>query len=155
MREPGESTHRHGGPHQHPGSWTGFWTAPCQERGNRDAAQSSEIVERKATVAELAIAGGTPLAELKVPAWLVHDEEEKRRVLKVLESGCWAYDGEMEAFFNETWAAFNGSKHSLLVTNGTHALQLAYEALDIGWGDEVLVPASTWQATAAAAGRTK
>lgn len=36
------------------------------------------------------------------------------------------------------------------MTNGTIALQLALEALDIGFGDEVIVPANTWQATAAA-----
>jgi L-glutamine:2-deoxy-scyllo-inosose/3-amino-2,3-dideoxy-scyllo-inosose aminotransferase len=102
-------------------------------------------------MAKLAISGGTPVAELAAPSWPIHGEEEKRRVLEVLESGSWAYDAEMEASFNEAWAAFNGSKHALSVTNGTHALQLAYEGLDIGWGDEVLVPASTWQATSAAA----
>jgi L-glutamine:2-deoxy-scyllo-inosose/3-amino-2,3-dideoxy-scyllo-inosose aminotransferase len=39
----------------------------------------------------------------------------------------------------------------LCVANGTVALQLALEALDVGAGDEVIVPALTWQATAAAA----
>ena len=101
-------------------------------------------------MAELAISGGRPVASLQTPAWPMHGEQEKRRVLKVLESGAWSWMGEMETSFNEAWAAFNGSKHALLVTNGTHALQLAYEGLDIGAGDEVLVPASTWQATAAA-----
>jgi dTDP-4-amino-4,6-dideoxygalactose transaminase len=70
--------------------------------------------------------------------------------MKVLKSGQWSWMAEMETAFNKKWAEFNGANHSLLVTNGTHALQLAYEALDIGWGDEVLVPATTWQATAAA-----
>lgn len=102
-------------------------------------------------MAKLAILGGRPVAKLKAPAWPVHGKEEERRLLKVLKSGAWSWMGEMETSFNEAWAAFNGSKYSMLVTNGTHALQMAYEALDIGWGDEVLVPASTWQATAAAA----
>jgi len=102
-------------------------------------------------MAELAIAGGHPVAKLETPAWPVHGEEERRRLLRVLESGAWSWMGEMETAFNEAWADFNGGKHSLLVSNGTVALQLAYEALDIGWGDEVLVPGSTWQATAAAA----
>jgi len=102
-------------------------------------------------MAKLAILGGRPVAKLKAPAWPVHGREERRRLLKVLESGAWSWMGEMETALNEAWAKFNGSKHSLLVTNGTHALQMAYEALDIGMGDEVLVPASTWQATAAAA----
>lgn len=99
---------------------------------------------------KLAISGGSPVAKLQTPPWPAHDEEEKRRLLKVLESGAWSWMGEMETSFNESFAALHGSKHSLLVTNGTHALQMAYEALDIGWGDEVLVPGMTWQATAAA-----
>jgi len=99
---------------------------------------------------KLAITGGKPVAQLQTPDWPVHGEAEKRRILKVLESGVWSWMAEMETSFNEAFAAFHGSKHSLLVTNGTHALQLAYEALDVGWGDEVLVPGTTWQATAAA-----
>jgi L-glutamine:2-deoxy-scyllo-inosose/3-amino-2,3-dideoxy-scyllo-inosose aminotransferase len=101
-------------------------------------------------MAKLAINGGTPVAQLETPDWPMRGEEEKRRLLKVLESGSWSWMSEMETSFNAAWAAFNNSKHSLLVANGTVALQLAYEALDIGWGDEVLVPGSTWQATAAA-----
>jgi L-glutamine:2-deoxy-scyllo-inosose/3-amino-2,3-dideoxy-scyllo-inosose aminotransferase len=101
-------------------------------------------------MAQLAIAGGIPVTQLQPPAWPIHGAEERRRILKVLESGAWSWMGEMETSFNETWAAFNGSRHSLLVANGTVALQLAYEALDVGRGDEVLVPGSTWQATAAA-----
>ncbi len=99
---------------------------------------------------KLAITGGTPVAQLETPAWPVFGDEERRRLLKVLESGSWSWMSEMETSFNEAFAAFHGAKHSLLVTNGTHALQLAYEALDVGWGDEVLVPGTTWQATAAA-----
>ncbi len=101
-------------------------------------------------MAKLAIAGGNPVAKLQTPPWPEHGEPEKRRLLKVLQSGAWSWMGEMETSFNEAFASLHGSRHSLLVTNGTHALQLAYEALDIGWGDEVLVPGTTWQATAAA-----
>lgn len=100
---------------------------------------------------KLAIAGGKPVAELKVPGWPMMGKEEERRVMQVTRSLRWSYSGPMEAAFNEAWAAFNASKYALLVANGTVALQLAYEALDIGRGDEVLVPGSTWQATAAAA----
>jgi L-glutamine:2-deoxy-scyllo-inosose/3-amino-2,3-dideoxy-scyllo-inosose aminotransferase len=56
----------------------------------------------------------------------------------------------MAARFQQEWAAFHGSAYCALVTNGTHALQVALEALDIGAGDEVIVPGLTWQATAAA-----
>src|SRR4029079_18782355 len=53
--------------------------------------------------------------------------------------------------FHEAWASFCGSRFSVLTTGGTTALQLALEASDIGCGDEVLVPGTTWQATAVAA----
>ncbi|MCK7479938.1 MAG: DegT/DnrJ/EryC1/StrS family aminotransferase [Candidatus Moduliflexus flocculans] len=42
------------------------------------------------------------------------------------------------------------SPHAFLVANGTVSMQLALEALGIGYGDEVIVPGLTWQATAAA-----
>jgi L-glutamine:2-deoxy-scyllo-inosose/3-amino-2,3-dideoxy-scyllo-inosose aminotransferase len=102
-------------------------------------------------MAKLAIAGGKPLAKLQAPTWPMVGKEEERRVMEVTRSLRWSYSGPMETAFNEAWAAFNASKYSTLVANGTVALQLAYEALDIGRGDEVLVPGSTWQATAAAA----
>jgi L-glutamine:2-deoxy-scyllo-inosose/3-amino-2,3-dideoxy-scyllo-inosose aminotransferase len=54
------------------------------------------------------------------------------------------------ALFEKEWAAFNKSKFCALLTNGTHALQVALETLDIGAGDEVIVPGLTWQATASA-----
>jgi len=95
--------------------------------------------------------GGDAVAALKAPDWPIYGEEEKRRLLTVLESRAWSSSGEMEIFFNEAWAAFSGSKYSLLLANGTVALQLACEALDVGAGDEVLIPGLTWQATATAA----
>jgi L-glutamine:2-deoxy-scyllo-inosose/3-amino-2,3-dideoxy-scyllo-inosose aminotransferase len=100
---------------------------------------------------KLAITGGEPTAQLSAPAWPVHNADDAQRLLRVLESGSWSMMGEMEDAFNRAWAEFSGSRYSLAVTNGTHALQLAYEALDIGFGDEVIVPAMTWQATAGAA----
>ena len=56
----------------------------------------------------------------------------------------------MEAEFAEKFAAFSRAKYCVCLMNGTVALQLALEALDIGAGDEVIVPGYTWQATAAA-----
>ena len=100
---------------------------------------------------KLALAGGQPVAKLETPAWPIVGKEEEERAIAVTRSGNWSYNGPMETAFNEAWAAFSGSKHSLLVSNGTVALQLAYEALDIGRGDEVIVPGLTFQATASAA----
>ncbi len=55
-----------------------------------------------------------------------------------------AYIGRFEAAFSE----FTGVEHSLSVSNGTVALHVALVALGIGPGDEVLVPALTYVASA-------
>jgi L-glutamine:2-deoxy-scyllo-inosose/3-amino-2,3-dideoxy-scyllo-inosose aminotransferase len=101
--------------------------------------------------AKLAVHGGEPVARLQAPAWPVRGPEEERRLLEVLHDGPWAGDGPMEGAFREAWAEFCGARFCVPVTSGTTALQLALEALDIGFGDEVLVPGTTWQATAVAA----
>jgi dTDP-4-amino-4,6-dideoxygalactose transaminase len=52
--------------------------------------------------------------------------------------------------FEREWAAYCGAGHAVGVANGTDALQLTLSALGIGPGDEVVVPANTFIATAAA-----
>ena len=52
--------------------------------------------------------------------------------------------------FEREWAAYCGADHAVGVANGTDALQLTLTALGIGAGDEVVVPANTFIATAAA-----
>ncbi len=103
-----------------------------------------------ATTAPVALGGARarPLADADV--WPVSGPEELAALREVLESGRWAYDGPMEQRFERAFAAFQTAPHGLCVANGTVAVQLALEALDIGVGDEVIVPGLTWQATAAA-----
>jgi len=57
--------------------------------------------------------------------------------------------GETDSFERE-WAAFTGTGHALAVVNGTAALECALAGLGVGPGDEVIVPAYTWMATATA-----
>lgn len=52
--------------------------------------------------------------------------------------------------FEREWASYCGADHAVGVANGTDALQLTLTALGIGPGDEVVVPANTFIATAAA-----
>jgi dTDP-4-amino-4,6-dideoxygalactose transaminase len=52
--------------------------------------------------------------------------------------------------FEQAWAAYCGAGHAVAVANGTDALELTLTALGIGPGDEVVVPANTFIATAAA-----
>jgi len=102
-------------------------------------------------MAKLAINGGTPVREkFECVSWPLREEKEVRKVVEVTRSGRWSYDGPKEAEFTKAFAKFIGSKYALAAANGTVTLQLALEALDIGFGDEVIVPGLTWQATAAA-----
>ncbi|MDD4019446.1 MAG: DegT/DnrJ/EryC1/StrS family aminotransferase [Kiritimatiellae bacterium] len=70
-------------------------------------------------------------------------------VLKVLETGAFAL-GPAVAEFEKKFAPYCGVKFAAGTSSGTSALHLALRALDIGPGDEVIVPAMTFVATAAA-----
>jgi dTDP-4-amino-4,6-dideoxygalactose transaminase len=65
---------------------------------------------------------------------------------RVLDSGWYILGPEVEAFEAE-WAAFCEADHAVGVANGLDALILALRALDIGAGDEVIVPSNTYVAT--------
>ncbi|HEY3504094.1 MAG TPA: DegT/DnrJ/EryC1/StrS family aminotransferase [Actinocatenispora sp.] len=58
--------------------------------------------------------------------------------------------GELVERFEQEWAAYCGTEHAVGVANGTDALHLSLRALGVGPGDEVVVPANTFVATAEA-----
>ena len=101
-------------------------------------------------MSKLAINGGEALKKIKWPIWPQTSGREKEELLSVIE-GSWSYNGPKELAFKEIWAKFTGAKHVFLVANGTVSLQIILEALDIGPGDEVIIPCLTWQATAGCA----
>lgn len=55
--------------------------------------------------------------------------------------------------FETKFAEYIGTKHAIGCANGTDAIEIALEALGVGSGDEVLVPAYTWVSTASAVSR--
>ncbi|WP_163849194.1 DegT/DnrJ/EryC1/StrS family aminotransferase [Pseudooceanicola aestuarii] len=67
-------------------------------------------------------------------------------VQRVLASGWYILGPEVDAFEAE-WAEFCGAEHAVGLANGLDALTLALKALDIGAGDEVIVPSNTYIAT--------
>jgi L-glutamine:2-deoxy-scyllo-inosose/3-amino-2,3-dideoxy-scyllo-inosose aminotransferase len=101
---------------------------------------------------KLALFGGTPVRgkDAPWPQWPIHDEEDVKRVADVTRSNRWSFDGPVEWEFAEAFTTYQGAQYGLCCANGTVAIQLALEALDIGAYDEVIVPGMTWQATAAA-----
>ncbi len=75
---------------------------------------------------------------------------EEKYVLDALRSGWVSSIGAYIQKFEEEFAAFCGVKHAIAVSNGTVAIHLALVAAGVGPGDEVIVPALTFVATAAA-----
>ena len=74
-------------------------------------------------------------------------EDEIASVLGPLRSG-WLVQGPQVKSFEEKWCGFTGAPHSLAVTSCTTGMHLAVAALNLGPGDEVIVPAFTWISTA-------
>jgi dTDP-4-amino-4,6-dideoxygalactose transaminase len=62
----------------------------------------------------------------------------------------WYIGGAEDEAFEQAFADYCGARHCIGVGNGLDALMLALKALDIGAGDEVIVPSSTFIATALA-----
>jgi dTDP-4-amino-4,6-dideoxygalactose transaminase len=84
-----------------------------------------------------------PLADVRLP------EEDVEAVLDVLRSG-WLTMGPRTGAFEEALGAWIGTPHALAVSSGTAALHLACRAAGVGAGDEVIVPAITFVASASA-----
>jgi dTDP-4-amino-4,6-dideoxygalactose transaminase len=74
-------------------------------------------------------------------------QEEKDALARVIENGYLGMGTEVAAFERELAAYIGGDRQVVCVTNGTAALHLAIAALDIGPGDEVLVPTITYVAS--------
>jgi dTDP-4-amino-4,6-dideoxygalactose transaminase len=74
-------------------------------------------------------------------------EDEIRSVVETLESG-WLTTGRKAKSFEEDFARYVGCKHAVAVNSGTAALHIALDAIGIREGDEVIVPAMTFAATA-------
>lgn len=67
-------------------------------------------------------------------------------IARVFDSGYYIFGPEVEAF-EADWAKYCGASHAVGVGNGLDALTLALRALDVGQGDEVIVPSNTFIAT--------
>ncbi len=102
-------------------------------------------------MAELAIRGGAPVRPQGYPMWPVWGEPEIEAVTEVVRSGNWGgfpEPGPKASEFEAAFATYQGARYGILMANGTITMEVALKALDVGWGDEVIVPALTFVATA-------
>ena len=102
---------------------------------------------------KLAIDGGTPVRSTTLSSQpygpQFYDEVEKQELIDVLESRYpfrWWGESSKVLQFEQEYAKHIGVKYALAVTSGTTALFTAMAAMEIGPGDEVLLPAWTWYA---------
>lgn len=86
-----------------------------------------------------------PFLDLRA-AYLELKPEIDAAIAQVLDSGCYILGEEVEAFEAE-WAVYCEAKHAVGLANGLDALHLALRAMDVGPGDEVIVPSNTYIAT--------
>ena len=104
-------------------------------------------------MAQLALKGGAPVRTEPLPDWPVHDERDIAAVTAVVKSGQWGgypYPGPQTAEFARRFAEMQGGGYAVAMANGTVTMEIALRAAEIGWGDEVIVPAYTFMATASA-----
>ena len=107
---------------------------------------------------DLAIHGGSPVAPGGLAGdWPVFDDRERETLRRTLESGKWCSAGfyfeddeSNVARFEDAFADYVGTEHATTVPNGTQALQLAFKGIGLRPGDEVIVPAVTFFASASA-----
>jgi dTDP-4-amino-4,6-dideoxygalactose transaminase len=83
------------------------------------------------------------------PTWPKYDDQTLESVSAVLKSGRWSISGPSageeckERLFSTTFAAYNGTPYCIPTSSGTSALILSLQALNIGPGQEVLIPGLT------------
>jgi dTDP-4-amino-4,6-dideoxygalactose transaminase len=107
-------------------------------------------------MAKLAINGGPKLRTKEFFAWPHYDERELRYLDEVIKSRRWfagmrgADPGTRTERFEKEFAQYHDARHGVACANGTVAIEIALRAAGIGAGDEVIVPALTFIATASA-----
>jgi len=106
---------------------------------------------RREIMDKLAVLGGDPIRREKYPTWPVFDERDIETVTRTVKSGRWGgfpYPGPNTAEFAVKFAEMQGGGYAVPMLNGTITMEVALRTVGIGWGDEVIVPAYTFQATA-------
>jgi dTDP-4-amino-4,6-dideoxygalactose transaminase len=87
-----------------------------------------------------------PFVDLKAQYASIKDEMDAA-ILKVVGEAAFVA-GRYAAAFEEEFAAYVGTEHCVAVANGTDAIEIGLRSIGVGPGDEVILPANTFIATA-------
>lgn len=104
-------------------------------------------------MSRLAILGGDPVRRRPFSPWPQFLEADIDRLVAQVKSRRWGgfpVPGPVSGPFAEQFAEMHGARYGLCLANGTIALVVALQAAGVRFGDEVIVPAYTWDGTATA-----
>jgi len=99
---------------------------------------------------KLAITGGEPVRKKRFDPWPVYTDVERSALEDVLTNRNWGgqpFPGKHATAFAKRFAEAHTAKYAQCVNTGTVAIQASLKAIDVQPGDEVLVPAYTWEGT--------
>ena len=120
---------------------------------NKKPAKRQVYEKGEINMSELAILGGSKTRTEPCPKWPVWDQRDLDAVTEVIKSGRWGgypYPGPKTAELAKRFAEMQGGGYAVPMANGTVTMEVALRAAGVGWGDEVIVPAYTFQATSSA-----
>ena len=102
---------------------------------------------------KLAVHGGKPVRTAEFPAWPVSGPRELELLQQVLFSSQWGGYHEFVEEFEKLFCGLHDAYHGIALANGSVALEVMLQAAGIRAGDEVIVPAHSFVATATAVSR--
>jgi dTDP-4-amino-4,6-dideoxygalactose transaminase len=111
-------------------------------------ARAATIRASSAANGRPALIGGTPIRSQPFPSWPVITTKDEQTWMEVFRTKRWnRLNGTYVDQFEKTWAERVGAQHCVATSSGTSALVTSVNALEIGPGDEVIVPPYTFVAT--------
>lgn len=101
-------------------------------------------------MSQLALNGGTPaVTQIQLPRWPLVEQPERDAVAAVLDRGTFTNSGTVEVpALEREYREYVGTDYCLATNAGTHALHCCAVAVGLGPGDEAIVPAFTYAASA-------
>ncbi|MBT4555547.1 MAG: DegT/DnrJ/EryC1/StrS family aminotransferase, partial [Candidatus Marinimicrobia bacterium] len=101
-------------------------------------------------MSELALFGGSPIRTKPFPSWPRSTAAIREQLISTLENEQWGVGSKTIDEFNNSFAEYHDANYCISVHSGTSALWVALKAADVKAGDEVIIPAYTFIATATA-----